>query len=287
MRKGKYILLTICLLCIATSSFAQDGADTLSIKAPTEYPIEYLDTVNIKKVFKLNNYSMIGFEYGASMGIGRFSPSYNHKMTIQPIYTGVTFTHYQKNYNGSPNYGYEVGVFYGKQGYCLDSKSGILIEHANQVVVDYIQVPLWMVVHFDAPHIKAMVNLGPYGGYRLGITRTNTFDPDAEVLYPNSFGPHDSRFDFGLNGGAGFGIAVDPVELHFYLRTSFSFSSFFDPEAYITETSKNMIYIYPWDVSLTVALQFQISRRSGKTNSDLRNEARERVISAAKEKTEQ
>lgn len=283
-RRIGILTLVWMTFCLSMPAFAQDKAagDSLGV----EYTTEYLDTVNIKKVFKMNNYSMLGFEYGASLNMGRFSPSYNHKMLFQPIHAGVTFTHYQKNYNGSPNFGYEFGIFYGKQGYALEKNSGLLVEKASRITVDYLQVPLWMVMHFDAPHIKAMVNLGPYGGYRLTVNRSNEYDTEIEVNYPDSFAPADSRFDYGLSGGAGFGFVIDPVELHVYLRTSFSFSSFFHPEAYITETSKNMLYIYPWDVSLTLALQFQTSRRSGKTNSQLRHEAKDRVMSSLEKQTE-
>ena len=281
MRMRKQILFIFFFtFFIAGSVCAQEKKDSLEIK----YPDEYLDTVNIKKVFKLNNYSMIGVEYGVSLNIGRFNPIYNHDYMIQPVFAGVTFTRYQKNYSGSPHFGYGLGLFYGKQGYSLKNNSGLLIENANKIVVDYLQMPLWMVLHFDAPHVKALVNLGPYAGYRLKIERSNTFDSEAVVTYPDSFAPADSRVDYGINGGVGVGFVVDPIELHIYLRTSFSFSTFFNPEAYIPPTSKSMLYIHPWDVSLTAALQFQTSRRSGMTNRELRREARRRVNEAAEKK---
>jgi len=275
--KRLLLTATICFaFCLSVFS-QEEKADTLAI--PNVYTPEYLDTVDIKKKFVINDYSMIGVEYGVSMSLGHFNPNYYTTMLFQPIYAGVTFTHYQRMYGRHPYFGYEMGVFYGKQGYCFEQRDKHTIEGANQAVMSLIEVPVWMAMHVDTQFIKFMLNLGPYAGYRFGIHRTNTYDPSAVITYQDAFAPTDRRFDYGINGGVGVGFVVAPVELHVNLRTRFSLSEFHNPTAYIDpeDSSAKWWYSYPWDFTLSVALKFHLSKRTGRSEAELRKEARRRV----------
>jgi len=277
----KKILLTTLSFCFMYCSdvFSHEKADADTLGVLKEYSEEYLDTVDIKKKFIINDYSMVGLEYGVSMSLGHFSPNYSAQMLFQPIYTGVTFTHYQKMYGRHPYFGYEVGLFYGKQGYSFEEQSGHTIEGANQAIMNLVEIPVWMAMHFDSQYVKFMINLGPYAGYRFGIQRTNTYNDSAIIFHQNEFAPYDKRFDYGINGGVGFGFVVDPMELHVNLRTRFSLSEFHDPKAYIDPTAENprWWYSYPWDFTLSVALQFHLSKRTGRGTAALKKEARRRV----------
>ena len=269
-------VLVLALFC-TNPIFAQNGAPTDSLGGLTFYTDEYLDTVNIKKKFVINDYSMIGFEYGVSMINGRFTPNYDRTMTFTPVYTGVTFTHYQKMYGRHPYFGYELGIFYSKQGYCFTEKSGYTIYNANKAVYDIVEVPAWAVIHFDAPHVKFMVNLGPYGGYRLSIHRSNTYAPELAVSYRDNFAPEDRRFDYGLSGGVGAGLVFAPLELHVNLRTRFSMSEFFTPDSYMDPVKQTWFYAYPWDFMLSAGIRFHLTKRTGRGTSVLKAEAKRRI----------
>lgn len=281
------LTLSVILLC-SIDVHSQEVTKTDTLGVLDRYTPEYLDTVDIKKKFVINDYSMLGVEYGVSMSLGHVSPNYATKMLFQPIYTGVTFTHYQKMYGRYPYFGYQVGIFYGKQGYCFDEKSGHTIEGANQAIMDIVEIPAWMAMHFDSPYVKFMLNLGPYAGYRFNIHRTNTYNESAVIYHKDEFAPADKRFDYGINGGVGLGFVVAPVELHVNLRTRFSLSEFHNPQAYIDPAVENpqWWYTYPWDFTLSVAMQFHLSRRTGRSEAALRKEAHRRVDESHSSKTE-
>jgi len=276
----KKLLLTLSIFLLSVlPAFSQEEIPKDTLGVLKDYSPEYLDTVEIKKKFVVNDYSMIGVEYGVTASMGRVSPSYSRSLLFLPLYTGVTFTHYQKMYGRHPYFGYEVGLFYGKQGYSFEQNSRHTIEGANQAIVDIVEIPVWMAMHFDSPYVKFMINLGPYGGYRLGIHRTNTYDETAVISYKDEFAPLDRRFEYGINGGVGVGFVIEPMEIHVNLRTRFSLSELHDPQAYIDPTVENpaWCYTYPWDFTLSVALQFHLTKRTGRTEASLRKEARKRV----------
>ena len=53
---------------------------------------EYLDTIKINKTFELNDYSMIGFQYGAGLSRVSWNPSQKQDMLLMPVNVGVFYT---------------------------------------------------------------------------------------------------------------------------------------------------------------------------------------------------
>ena len=108
----KFIILSI-LLGICTLATAQKHeiqlADTLTN--------EFLDTVTVKKKLKLNDYSMIGVQYGAGLSQVMWNPAQNQNMVFIPMNVGVTYTIYGKMFGYMPYFGFQAGLFYGHEGY--------------------------------------------------------------------------------------------------------------------------------------------------------------------------
>lgn len=250
----------------------------------SKYPDEYLDTVDISKKLLLNDYAMIGFEYGVSRNTQLFTPSYINTPVIFPVYCGVTFTQYGKLI-GSPVVGFQIGAFYGYEGYEFATKvdgDRIYYQHflnATKVEMKYVEVPFLALGHYDMPHFKLQMCIGPYAGYRLSIHRSNTM-PDliGEEIDPalvDNFADYERRFDYGLHGGVGFGILFDPIELQVNLRVRYSWSSLWEPNF---GSEYYYRYAYPLDFMLTGGIHIHLSRRYGKTHAMLKREARNIVF---------
>ena len=281
MKKLLAILLALTTVSVALAqekprSFLPKLKKKPKVEVPAKYPNEYLDTVNLNKKIRLNNYNMIGFEYGVSRNTQLFTPRFQSQPVFFPEYYGVTFTRYGELI-GSPIVGFQIGAFYGHEGYefKIDEKTGgvFVIEEATKVEMKYAEVPFLAVGHYDMPNFKLQMCVGPYAGYRIDIHRSGPFAIDPDLV--DNFTSYDKRFDYGIHGGVGFGIIVDPVEFQVNLRVRYSWSSLWEPN-FNSEYSYR--YAYPFDFMLTGGLHFHLTRRYGKTRGMLRREAKNIVF---------
>lgn len=287
----KTVILFLVVLCALPVSGQEKTRRTFSLKRKpkveqpaSRYSDEYLDTVNVRKKLELNDYSMFGVEYGVSRNSQLFTPKFNSQPVFFPEFFGVTYTRYGKLI-GSPVVGFQVGAFYGHEGYELKvrEENGLIryqqILNATKVEMDYAEGAFMAVGHYDMPHFKLLLNIGPYAGYRLSLHRSSalaqygiTVEIDPALV--DNFADFEKRFDYGLHGGAGFGVIFDPFEFQVNLRVRYSWSSLWEPN-YNSEYYYR--YAYPFDFMLTGGLHFHITRRYGKTRAMLRREAREIV----------
>lgn len=263
------------ILLLALLSFA---AYAQTEPAP-EFTDDYLDTVQVRKSDVINNYSMIGVNFGVTFSQMSFNPPMRQEMLFNPQYFSIMFTHHEKLFDLVPNYAFQIGIAYGKEGYRFkaDKQTGAInnIDGATEAVMSVVEVPALAMFHADAGILKIMACAGFYGGYRIDITRSGgTVSPDLV----HSFKDTDIRFDYGLQGGAGIAFMFDPVELHFNALVRYSWSSIYTPDSSPGAYSKYYYrYAYPFDVMVTAGLHFQLSKRKGKTSAMLRREAREIV----------
>ncbi|MBR1575959.1 MAG: PorT family protein [Bacteroidales bacterium] len=272
-------ILLVCLLALLALPSGAAGKPKTKV---SPYPDAYLDTVNVTKKLLLNDYSMFGFEYGISRNSQMFTPRFPSEPVYFPEYFGVTFTRYGKLI-GSPVVGFQIGAFYGHEGYQFQVKEeeGRIkyqaVLNATRVEMSYAEVPFMAVGHYDMPNLKLQLCIGPYAGYRLSIHRSTSellglqIDPDLV----DHFADFEKRFDYGLHGGVGFGLIFDPFEFQVNLRVRYSWSSLWEP-SYNSEYYYR--YAYPLDFMLTGGIHFHFTRRYGKTRAMLRLEARERVF---------
>ena len=242
----------------------------------TLYSDAFLDTVNVNRVFQLNDYMMIGFEAGAGYNSMQFNPSYTQEWRFSPRYYELTFTRYGKLFGYMPYFGFQVGLAYGYEGYKMkmNEETGYIgmISSATECVYEVAELQTLAHFHYDVNHFKVMVNVGPYAGKRLSIERIGDYVDDA-IRY--EFLDSDRRFEFGAKAGAGFALVFDPVELHVNAKVRYSWSNLFDPDY---RSPYYYSFAYPLDVMVTAGLHFQISKKSGKTNAMLRKEAKDIVF---------
>ena len=236
---------------------------------------EFLDTVQVRKKLKLNDYSLIGFQYGAGLSQVMWNPSQNQDMVFIPINVGMTYTIYGKMFGYMPYFGFQAGIFYTREGYQFEyneeKKYTYTIEGAEKAVMDVVEVPIRSHLHFDFWHFKIIAQIGLFGGYRLNIHRYPGITGHVNPKYERSFTDTDIRFDYGLKGGLGFGLVFDPIEIHFQAMYKHSFSSLYEPDHYSEYYYR---YAYPSNIILSAGVHFQLTKRSGMTKKELKKQAR-------------
>ena len=266
----RHIELTILLLMICAFAAAKDGKPRKSVVAQAldtvSYSDEYLDTVNVKKALAINDYTLLGVHYGVGLNQMNWTPSMEQKMLFTPVNVGISWTRYGKMFGYMPYFGIQIGALYTKEGYRL--KEGYKVQGASTAVMQIIEMPVLAHIHYDFWKMKLMVNIGFYGAYRLSIQRIGDAVRDE---YEYNFTETDYRWDYGIKGGAGFGFIFDPVEIHFNAWYKDGFGSLYKPNYYSEyyyryATASNFVF--------TVGLHFQITKRTGKTNHELKKEAK-------------
>lgn len=278
-------ILTAAAFLAGIVCWGQTAADTLravfpavddSLKVPDTYSDIYLDTVQVNRVFEINDYSMIGVEYGVSFSRMSFNPPYTQSSLFSPNTFGIFYTRYGKMFAYLPYFGLKVGLRYSHEGYKFkenkDTQIVPNIEGATQAVMDVVEVPFMAHLHMDGLHYKVMADAGIYGGYRLNIKRTGDHVDEAIL---NSFKDTDRRFDYGICGGIGFGLVFDPLEFHINANVRYSWGTIYDPDYYSKDYYR---FAYPFDVMVTAGVYFQLTRRTGRGKAQLRREAYRQVF---------
>ena len=276
----KKILLIISLFGAILTLDAQDRR-LKNVTSETEITLldtltdEFLDTVQVKKKLRLNDYSMIGFQYGASLSQVMWNPVQNQKMVFMPVNFGATYTLYGKMFGYMPYFGFQAGVFYSREGYQFEYNEEkdytYTIEGAEKAVMDVIEVPVLSHIHFDFWHFKIIAQIGLFGGYRLGIHRFPGKTGSVKDEYVRSFTKTDKRLDYGIKGGLGFGIVFDPIEIHIQAMYKHSMSSLYEPDY---NSQYYYRFAYPSNIILSAGVHFQLTKRSGMTKKELRKQAR-------------
>ena len=295
----RYALFVLTFLAVLSSGFplmAQDididslAAEHFSVDSLSD---EIIDRYNPGKRRTINDYSMIGVQYGVGMSRTLLQPEIaKEDMIFMPYNVGVTYTRYGKMFGYMPYFGIQAGLFFTQEGYKFryDSKKNTvpLFLGAQSAVMDVVEVPVLAHCHADFWKMKVILNAGFYIGYRLNIHRYATSEnteglsyinltPDygtASVSFEREFAGFENRFDYGIKGGLGFGFIFDPVEIHIQAMYKHSFSSLFQPTYYSAYYYR---YSYQQNVIVSVGLHFQLGKRVGKTRRQLREEAREYV----------
>ena len=287
MKRFCTILLAIASALAPHTAMSQDLAhaqDTASMSraALMEERVQeiitdaQLDTINVKKKLVINDYAMIGFQYGVGLSQVMWNPKQKQDMLFVPVNAGVTVTKYAKMFGFLPYFGFQAGLFYAREGYRFkydkDNDYTYTVEGAEKAIMDVIEVPLLLQCHVDLWNFKFMVNLGCYGGYRLAIERFPGKSGSVAPEVQHSFLPTDRRWDYGIKGGVGFGLVFDPVEIHIQAMYKHSMSTLYNPDYYSEYYYR---FAYPTNIVISAGVHFQITKRTGKTKAQLKKMARD------------
>lgn len=269
----KRLLSLIFILAAFNSINAQNAgifkADTLTN--------EYLDTLNVRKALVVNDYSLIGVQYGVGLSQVMWNPPQEQSFLFVPVNVGVTYTKYGQMF-AMPFFAFKAGLFYAKEGYQFEYNEEYdwtyKIEGAEKAVLEVVEVPLLFQFHYDAWNFKIMAEVGCFGGYRLGIHRFPGKTGSVAEELEHSFTETDRRFDYGIKGGVGLALVFDPLEFHISASYKHSLSSLYEPDHYSQYYYR---FAYPSNIVLSAGVHFQLSKRTGKTKAALKKEAKEIV----------
>ena len=238
---------------------------------------EYLDTLNVRKALVVNDYSLIGVQYGVGLSRVMWNPPQEQSMLFVPVNLGVTYTRYGQMF-AMPYFAFKAGLFYAKEGYQFEYNEEYdwtyKVEGAEKAILEVVELPLLFQFHYDSWNFKIIAEVGCYGGYRLGIQRfsgkTGNVRPELEY----SFTETDRRLDYGLKGGVGLALVFDPLEFHITASYKHSLSSLYTPDHYSQYYYR---FAYPSNIIVSAGLHYQLSKRTGKTKASLKKEAKAKV----------
>lgn len=263
---------------LACCTYAQAQTDEMIVLDVDSITDEQLDTIDVKKKLFINDYSMLGIQYGAGLSQVMWNPSQKQDFLFSPVNVGVTFTTYQKMFGYMPFFGFQTGLFYSQDAYQFTYNEQYnytyKIEGAEKAVIDVVELPVLCHVHYDMWNFKLLLNIGAYAGYRLSIQRFPGKTGNVKPEYEHNFTPTDRRFDYGLKGGVGFGIVFDPIEIHITATYKHSLSSLYEPDH---ASQYYYRFAYPASLVVSAGVHFQLTKRSGKTKASLRKEAKDMV----------
>lgn len=271
MKRLTLILALLLPLCLFAEQKEKDKEETDTLLLVT------------KKKLVVNDYTTIGASYGVTVSKMLFNPSYGTGWLVNPNYFSVMWTRYGKMFGYMPYFGLEAGLSYGHQGFVMEYdkeaneyKTFPMGTYENKYWVSketlrIIKLPVRAKFHVDMSFFRILANLGIYGGYRSSIIREGINVPDQ---FKNGFETTDNRWDYGLEGGAGFALIFDPVEIQFNVMASWSWNSLYTPDSSPSQYNKYYYrYADPLDIIATVGVHFQLTKRTGKTSHQLKKEA--------------
>ena len=285
MKRITIILLILLILPFSNTYGRGKIKDTLNVEIAFTDTLtnEFLDTVKIEKKLKLNDYSMIGIQGGVGLSQVMWNPKFKQDMLVMPVNFGILYTKYGKMFGYMPYFGFQIGLMYAQEGYQFESdedapeKIPNTIQGADKAIYDVIEMPVLSHLHFDMWRMKIIGNIGFYAGYRLKVHR---FPYGGEYTSPEyavnqfSFLETDRRWDYGIKGGVGFGLVFDPIELHIKAMYKHSLSSLHNPDYHSPYFYR---YAYPSNIIISAGLHFQLTKRTGKTKAQLKQEAKNLV----------
>lgn len=276
----KLYTLTAALLAALSLASAQEPENGLDLEIAVTDTLtdEFLDSVNIRKKIELNDYDLIGIQYGAGMSRVMWNPSQKQDMVFIPVNFGITYTKYGKMFGYMPYFGFQIGFMYAREGYQFkyneESDYTYKIEGAEKAIMDVIEVPMYFQFHLDFWKMKVMAQLGCFGGYRLSIERFPGKTGSVSEEVAHSFTDTDRRFDYGIKGGVGLGFIFDPIEIHLQAMYKHSLSSLYEPDH---NSRYYYRFAYPSNIIISAGVHFQLTKRTGKTKAQLRKLAKEMV----------
>lgn len=270
--------------------------DAELLKVVSETPGLSIDTTFVKKYKVINDYSMIGVQYGVNMATAMYNPSRSMKMQIRPIDISILYTRYCRMFGYMPYFGFQGGITYTEHAYEFAENINTGYPSFNmlgayKIVTPAIEVPLTAQMHYDFWKMKLMVDIGFHMGYRLGIHReyndSQCRPQDERRVYQDTFHPNEYRLFYGFHGGAGLGLVFDPIEIHIKAHYKYGLSYLHKPNistrSFIENEDKSNYY-YNWgnanNIVISIGIHYQITRRIGSTTKSLREEAKRQAREA-------
>ena len=302
MRKAVIpVLLALTLAALPLSAQENKKKKAIDLEQeffqlPDSVTNEWLDATPLPKKARINDYWIVGVHGGVSLQYGYYNPPRQTRFYPNLPVWGVSITRFATMMNTFPNLGMEVGFQHNYEGYNFKEYEvdGIDGKDTYRQDIDgyheaYMEVPEVFVLthgHIDmGQYVKINIKAGMYGGYRMNIHRIhdNEYSVYHDPAIANEFRDTDNRWSYGVQGGLGFGLMFDPIEVHLGVQVKWGWSSFYKPDVVSPYYYR---FAYPLDGAVTLGVYYQLSKRRGHTRPALRRLARE-YLEQEKEQKEQ
>ena len=287
MRKAVIpVLLALSLAALPLSAQENKKKKAIDLEQeffqlPDSVTNEWLDATPLPKKARINDYWIVGVHGGVSLQYGYYNPPRQTRFYPNLPVWGVSITRFATMMNTFPNLGMEVGFQHNYEGY--NFKEFEVDKDTYRQDVDgyhqaYMEVPEVFVLthgHIDmGQYVKINLKVGMYGGYRMNITRIhdNAYPVSHDPEIAHSFRDTDNRWSYGVQGGLGFGLMFDPIEVHLGVQVKWGWSSFYKPDVVSPYYYR---FAYPLDGAVTLGVYYQLTKRRGHTRPALRRLARE------------
>ena len=291
MRKAVIpVLLALSLAALPLSAQENKKKKAIDLEQeffqlPDSVTDEWLDATPLPKKARINDYWIVGVHGGVSLQYGYYNPPRQTRFYPNLPVWGVSITRFATMMNTFPNLGMEVGFQHNYEGYNFKEYEvdGIDGKDTYRQDIDgyheaYMEVPEVFILthgHIDmGQYAKINLKLGMYGGYRMNIHRIhdNEYSVYHDPAIANEFRDTDNRWSYGVQGGLGFGLMFDPIEVHLGVQVKWGWSSFYKPDVVSPYYYR---FAYPLDGAVTLGVYYQLTKRRGHTRTALRRLARE------------
>ena len=291
MRKAVIpVLLALTLAALPLSAQENKKKKAIDLEQeffqlPDSVTNEWLDATSLPEKARINDYWIVGVHGGVSLQYGYYNPPRQTRFYPNLPVWGVSITRFATMMNTFPNLGMEVGFQHNYEGYNFKEYEvdGIDGKDTYRQDIDgyheaYMEVPEVFLLthgHIDmGQYAKINLKLGVFGGYRMNIHRIhdNGYSVYHDPAIANDFRDTDNRWSYGLQGGLGFGLMLDPIEVHLGVQVKWGWSSFYKPDVVSPYYYR---FAYPLDGAVTLGVYYQLTKRRGHTRTALRRLARE------------
>jgi len=289
--KRVYLLLSFLLVLVPATAQNKKKAidpDEEFFHLPDSVTDDYLDGMSLPENVRINDYWIVGVHGGVSVEHGFFNPPRTVNFYFnKPVY-GFSITRFATMMNTFPNLGMELGFQHNFEGYNFkeyESEGRTYRQNIDGAYEAYLEVPEVFLLthgHMDfGQYVKMIIKAGMYGGYRTNITRIG---PYVSESIEHDFLDTDRRWTYGVQGGLGLGLMLDPFEFHLGVQIKWGWNSFYEPDV---ASPYYYRFAYPLDGAITFGVYYQLTPRRGHTRAGLRRLAREYVEQENEKKNQQ
>jgi len=178
---------------------------------------------------------MVGFKAAYNISGADFTPKVLQVKDIKTISNySLVYTYYHDLWKTMPYFGFQLGLSSQEQGYSIDGA---------ETRLKVWEVPLVSQFHVDFWHLRLLLNLGCFAGYRSEKT--------------GGFEDTDYKIDYGFITGGGVAIVFKPLELHIEGNYQYSLSSLYNAKR--TSTTE-LEYAYPRQLLFSAALYIHLNK---------------------------
>ena len=199
-----------------------------ALQQPAEQPASVeLTPLEGKPAAKRLSGHLIGVKYGFANCNLSFDKKINQKGITSGKEIGIFYTYYHSLWNTMPYFGLSVGVQMAESGFKLvndgyfppeDQPQDNLPEEEYRYRI--IQIPVISQFRVEFWRMRAMLNLGCYGSYKISAVKEGQYSQNV------------NKPEVGVIGGGGLAFIFHPFELHLEANYHYAFSLYFKPDTF-------------------------------------------------------